>query len=69
MKINIKKYRFILLLIPLGMVISFVDQKVTQDGFLSSNAIPDHYLFITALVGIVIALLAVILYFDQKSNS
>jgi hypothetical protein len=69
MKINIKKYRFILLLIPLGMVISFVDQKVTQDGFLSSNAIADHYLFITALVGIVIALLAVILYFDQKSNS
>jgi hypothetical protein len=69
MKKNIKKYRFILLLIPLGFVIRFVDQKVTQDGFLSTNAIADHYLFISGLVIIVIALLAVILYFDKQSNS
>lgn len=65
---KLKKFRFILLLIPLGIVIRFVDQKVTQDGFLSTNAISDHYLFITGLVVIVIGLLATILYFDKQSN-
>ena len=56
-------------MIPLGIVIRFVDHKVTQDGFLSTNAIADHYLFIAGLVVIVIALLAVVLYFDKQSNS
>lgn len=69
MKEKINKYKFILLLIPLGIVIRFVDQKVTQDGFLSTNAIADHYLFIAALVVIVIGLLVAVLYFDQNSNS
>jgi len=68
MKEKLKKFRFIFLLIPLGIVIRFVDQKVTQDGFLSTNAISDHYLFITGLVVIVIGLLAAILYFDKQSN-
>jgi len=53
----------------LGIVIRYVDQKVTQDGFLSTNAIGDHYIFIAGLVVIVIGLLAAILYFDQQSNS
>ena len=57
------------MLIPLGIVIRYVDQKVTQDGFLSTNAIGDHYIFIAGLVVIVIGLLAAILYFDQQSNS
>ena len=69
MKEKIKKYKFILLLIPLGIVIRFVDQKVTQDGFLSTNAIADHCLFIAGLVVIVIGLLVAVLYFDQNSNS
>lgn len=69
MKEKLKKFRFILLLIPLGIVIRYVDQKVTRDGFLSSNAIGDHYIFIAGLVVIVIGLLAAILYFDQQSNS
>lgn len=69
MKEKIKKYKFILLLIPLGIVIRFVDQKVTQDGFLSTNAIADHYLFIAGLVVIVIGLLVAVLNFDQNSNS
>ncbi|MDB2314245.1 hypothetical protein N9V42_01520 [Flavobacteriaceae bacterium] len=69
MKEKIKKFRFLLLLIPLGIVIRFVDQKVTQDGFLSTNTISDHYLFITGLVVIVIGLLAAILYYDKQSNS
>jgi hypothetical protein len=65
---KLKKFRFILFLIPLGMIIRFVDQKVTQDGFLSTNAISDHYIFIASLVIIVIALLGAILYFDNQSN-
>ena len=69
MKEKIKKFRFLLLLIPLGIVIRFVDHKVTQDGFLSTNTISDHYLFITGLVVIVIGLLAAILYYDKQSNS
>ena len=69
MKEKLKKFRFILLLIPLGIVIRYIDQKVTQDGFLSTNAIGDHYIFIAGLVVIVIGLLAAILYFDQQSNS
>jgi hypothetical protein len=68
-KEKLRKFRFLLLLIPLGIVIRFVDQKVTQDGFLSTNAISDHYLFIAGLVVIVIGLLAAILYFDKQSNS
>tara|TARA_B100001059_G_scaffold174360_1_gene174655 strand:+ start:5684 stop:5893 length:210 start_codon:yes stop_codon:yes gene_type:complete len=69
MKEKLKKFRFILLLIPLGIVIRYIDQKVTQDGFLSTNAIGDHYIFIAGLVVLVIGLLATILYFDQQSNS
>lgn len=65
---KLKKFRFILFLIPLGMIIRFIDQKVTQDSFLSTNAISDHYIFIASLVIIVIALLGAILYFDNQSN-
>tara|TARA_A100001011_G_scaffold393769_1_gene484471 strand:+ start:452 stop:661 length:210 start_codon:yes stop_codon:yes gene_type:complete len=69
MKEKFKKFRFILVLIPLGIIIRFVDVKVTQYGFLSTNAKTDHYLFITGLVIVVIGLLAAILYFDKHSNS
>ncbi len=69
MKEKLNKFKFLLLLIPLAIVIMFVDQKVTQDGFLSSNDITDHYIFITGLVIIVIGLLVAILYFDKQSNS
>jgi len=68
MKKKLKKLSFILILIPLGIIIRFVDQKVTKEGFLSTNAISDHYLFVTGLVIIVIGLLAAILYFDKQSN-
>ena len=69
MKEKLNKFKFLLLLIPLSIVIMFVDQKVTQDGFLSSNDITDHYIFITGLVIIVIGILVAILYFDKQSNS
>ena len=68
MKERLMKLSFILILIPLGIIIRFVDQKVTEEGFLSTNAISDHYLFVTGLVIIVIGLLATILYFDKQSN-
>ena len=68
MKEKLKKLSFILLLIPLGIIIRFIDQKVTKEGFLSTNAISDHYLFVSGLVIIVIGLLAAILYFDKQSN-
>ena len=68
MKERLKKLSFVLILIPLGIIIRFVDQKVTKEGFLSTNAISDHYLFVTGLVIIVIGLLAAILYFDKQSN-
>tara|TARA_Y200000002_G_scaffold255920_1_gene212319 strand:+ start:367 stop:576 length:210 start_codon:yes stop_codon:yes gene_type:complete len=68
MKKKLKKLSFILILIPLGITIRFVDQKVTKEGFLSTNAISDHYLFVLGLVIIVIGLLAAILYFDKQSN-
>ena len=68
MKERLNKLSFILILIPLGIIIRFVDQKVTEEGFLSTNAISDHYLFVTGLVIIVIGLLAAILYFDKQSN-
>ena len=68
MKERLKKLSFILILIPLGIIIRFVDQKVTEEGFLSTNAISDHYLFVTGLIIIVIGLLAAILYFDKQSN-
>ena len=68
MKKKLKKLSFILILIPLGITIRFVDQKVTKEGFLSTNAISDHYLFVSGLVIIVIGLLAAILYFDKQSN-
>ena len=57
MKHRLKKLSFILILIPLGVIIRFVDQKVTEEGFLSTNSISDHYLFVTGLVMIVVGLL------------
>ena len=64
----LKKIRFLLLLIPLGIVISYVDRQVTKAGFLSTNQISDHYIFIGGLILIVISLLGAVLYYDKKSN-
>tara|TARA_B100001057_G_C22147484_1_gene680648 strand:- start:309 stop:518 length:210 start_codon:yes stop_codon:yes gene_type:complete len=64
----VKKLKFILLLIPLGIIIRYLDIKVVKGGFLSTNEISDHFIFIGGLVFIALALLAVVLYFDKKSN-
>lgn len=68
MKKSINRFKYILILIPLGIIIAFIDKQVT-DGFLSSNDNKDHFLFIGGLVVIVIALLSAVLYFEKKSNS
>jgi hypothetical protein len=41
----LNKYKFILLLIPIGLFIAFLDGKILE-GFLATNEIPDHYIFI-----------------------
>ena len=64
----LKKIRFLLLLIPLGIVISYVDRQVTKAGFLSTNEISDHYIFIGGLILVVISLLGAVLYYDKKSK-
>tara|TARA_A100001011_G_scaffold36844_1_gene35001 strand:+ start:2534 stop:2743 length:210 start_codon:yes stop_codon:yes gene_type:complete len=64
----VKKLRFILLLILLGIMIRYLDIKVVKGGFLSTNEISEHFMFIGGLVFLALALLAVILYFDKKSN-
>jgi hypothetical protein len=64
----IKKLRFLLLLIPLGIIIRYVDLEITKGGFLSTNEKSDHFMFIGGLVFLVLGLLVVVLYFDKKSN-
>ena len=65
---NIKKLRFLLLLVPLGITIRYVDLEITKGGFLSTNEKSDHFVFIVGLVFLVLCLLVVVLYFDKKSN-
>ena len=65
---NIKKLRFLLLLVPLGITIRYVDLEITKGGFLSTNEKSDHFVFIVGLVFLVIGLIVVVLYFDKKSN-
>ena len=64
----IKKLRFLLLLIPLGIIIRYVDIEITKNGFLSTNEKSDHFVFIGGLVFLVIGLILVVLFFDKKSN-
>ena len=64
----IKKLRFLLLLIPIGIIIRYVDLEITKGGFLSTNEKSDHFVFIGGLVFLVIGLIVVVLYFDKKSN-
>ena len=64
----IKKLRFLLLLIPLGIIIRYVDLEITKGGFLSTNEKSYHFFFIGGLVFLVIGLIVVVLFFDKKSN-
>jgi hypothetical protein len=50
-----------------GLFIAFLDGKILQ-GFLASNQIPDHYLFIGSLVLVVMGIIFAILRFDNKNE-
>lgn len=63
----INKFKFVFLLIPVGIFIAILDGEILQ-GFLASNQIPDHYLFIGSLVVVVMAIILVVLRFDKKMN-
>jgi hypothetical protein len=62
-----KKHKFILILIPLGVVIFFINKKLIQDIIINPK-IENHLYFISALLLIVFCLLYIILKFDNKSK-
>ena len=64
----LKRFKFILILIPVSIFISFLDKKIIS-GFLSTNEIPDHYLFIGSLFVAISILIYYVLRFDNKINS
>ncbi len=66
MKKNLLKYRFLLLLIPLGLFVRYIDIKV-YDGFLSNNSVSEHYSYLGILLAVLIILIFLIIYFDKKS--
>ena len=67
MKKKIRDLRFMLILIPLALIITIMDKTII-DGFLSTNKILDHYIFITVLVSVVIILLLIIFRYDKNIN-
>ena len=68
MKSFLNRLKFTFILIPVALFISFLDKKIIS-GFLSSNEIPDHYLFIGSLLVVIITLIYVVLRFDKNTNS
>ena len=67
MKKKMRDLRFMLILIPLALIITIMDKTII-DGFLSTNKILDHYIFITVLVSVVIILLLIIFRYDKNIN-
>ncbi len=63
-----KRFKFIFILIPVFIFISFLDKKIIS-GFLSTNEIPDHFLFIGSLVIVIAIIIYYVLRFDNKINS
>ena len=66
MKYFSKPLIIILILIPVGLFISFLDKKIIS-GF-STNQISDHYLFIGSLVIAISIIIFIVLKFDKKIN-
>ncbi|MDG1653533.1 MAG: hypothetical protein P8M02_01870 [Flavobacteriaceae bacterium] len=63
-----KKFKFLLLLIPLALFISFLDSEILK-GFLASGETLDHYSYIGVLVTAVVIIIYFVLQFDKKSNT
>ena len=66
MKKNLLKFRFLLILIPIGLFIRYIDIKV-NDGFLSNNSLSEHYIYLGFLLIVLFILIFSIIYFDKKS--
>lgn len=65
---RLKKFRFLLLLIPITLFISLIDGEILN-GFLSTGGLTDHYSYIGLLIVAVIVIIYFVLQFDKKSNS
>ena len=68
MKKRFAALRYLLILLPLGLFIRFVDLKVFE-GFLGQNEQTEHFMYIGGLLLMVGFLIAVILYIDKNSNN
>lgn len=67
MKTSFRKLRYLLILIPLGLFIRFIDIEITQ-GFLATNETDDHLKYMLGLVIVVAVLLAAVLYFEKTTE-
>lgn len=67
MKTSLSPLRFLLILIPLGLFIRFIDLEITQ-GFLASNETADHFKYMIGLVVVVAILLTAVLYFEKNTE-
>ena len=59
--------RWILILIPLGGFIYFIDNKLTN-GLLDDNKFSDHLFLVGTLIIVVSVLLAIVVNIDKKSQ-
>ena len=67
MKTSFRKLRYLLILIPLGLFIRFIDIEITE-GFLATNETDDHLKYMLGLVIVVAVLLAAVLYFEKTTE-
>ena len=67
MKKRLSLLRYLLVLLPLGLFIRFVDLQVFA-GFLGSDSPNNHYIYIAGLLVVAACLIGIILYIDQSSN-
>jgi hypothetical protein len=65
---RLKKFRFLLLLLPIALFISLLDGEISN-GFLSTGELTEHYSYIGLLIVAVIVIIYFVLQFDKKSNS
>lgn len=68
MKNTLKRFRYLFLLLPLGLFIAFIDSEVLN-GFLGTNELADHYKLLGVLVLGVSILLFVVLQIDKNSDT
>ena len=63
-----KRFKVALILVPLAIFISFLDKKIIE-GFLATNEIPDHYIFVGSLIIVISLLIYTVVRFDKNVNS